>query len=109
MGKHCKQKRKEYLKRRKRQIKERKNELECSWEINRERNNQDGCQVDEAPTSPESSDMAFIVASRIVNTNDREVIKRFLKPCKDPFYLSFLRYQENKRKLLNLVRNPLAN
>ena len=109
MGKHCKQKRKEYLKRRKRQITERTNELDSSREINRERNDQEGCQEDEASTSPKGSDMASVVASWIVNTNDREVIKRFLKPCKDPLYLSFLRYQENKRSLLNRVRNPLAN
>ena len=74
----------------------------------------DQIQVEEAPVSPDSSqginvNTEYVQASRILNTNDPEVIKRFLKPCKDPLYVAFWKYQANKKKLLHLVRNPLTS
>ena len=112
MGKHNKQKRKEYLKRRRRQLKQKKNAAELSSEIQQE--TRDQIQVEEAPVSPDSSqginvNTEYVQASRILNTSDPEVIKRFLKPCKDPLYVAFWKYQANKKKLLHLVRNPLTS
>ena len=111
MGKHDKQKRREYLKRRRRQLKEKKNATELSSGIQEETSEQ--IQMDEAPVSPDSSqginvNTEYVQASRILNTNDPEVIKRFLKPCKDPLYVAFWKYQANE-KLLDLVRNPLSS
>ena len=112
MSKHNKQNRKEYLKRRRRQLKEKKNATELSSEIRQETSEQ--IQLDEAPVSPDSSqainvNTEYVQASRILNTNDPEVIKRFLKPCKDPLYVAFWKYQANKMKLLHLVGNPLTS
>ena len=65
-------------------------------------------QMDEAPVSPDSSqginsNTEYVQASHILNTNDPEVIKRFLKLCKNPLYVAFWQYQTNKKKLLDLV------
>ena len=68
-------------------------------------------QMDEALVSPDSSqgiNMEYVQASRILNTNDPEIINCFLKPCKDPLYVAFWQYQTNKKRL-DHVRNPLTS
>ena len=70
--------------------------------------------MDEAPVSPDSSqginiNTEYVQASHILNTNDPEVIKRFLKLCKNPLYVAFWQYQTNKKKLLDLLWNPLTS
>ena len=46
-----------------------------------------------------------------LDPNDLEVMSRsrYPHPSNDPLLVGFYRFQENKRKLLNLLRNPLGN
>ena len=61
------------------------------------------------PEEDNGSDSGDSFMNRCLDLNDPKVIKMFAqpKPSEDPLYVSFYRYQRNKRKLLKLLGNPL--
>ena len=139
MGKHNKDKRKEYLKRRKRKLKDKRTKMQYTEESDCTEEDQSSCSslpeennsvhyreesdcTEEDQTSCGSvseknnssvedngSDSGDSFMNHCLDLNDPKVIKMFAqpKPSEDPLYVSFYRYQRNKRKLLKLLRNPL--
>lgn len=140
MGKHNKDKRKEYLKKRKRRLKDKRSEVQYYTEQNDcteedqitcssgpEENNsvqyteKSDCTEEDQSTCtsvPEENNSSIGDNGsdsgdcyRCLDLTDPKVMKMFAhpKPSEDPLYVSFYRYQRNKRKLLKLLRNPLQN
>ena len=104
MGKHNKDKRKLKDKRTKMQYTE---ESDCTEE------DQTSCgsvsEKNNSSVEDNGSDSGDSFMNCCLDLNDPKVIKMFAqpKPSEDPLYVSFYRYQRNKRKLLKLLRNPL--
>jgi len=68
----------------------------------------DSCVGQDSSESEAGSD---IFQGCYLDPHDQEVVRRYSypPPKHDPLLLGFYRFQENKRKLLHLLRNPLGN
>ena len=112
MGKHNKSARKEYLKRRRRRLK-RKRAEEVSEEVNKDDEISTSTEIDSSSVqdSSECEAGSDFFQGCYLDPNDLEVTRRcrYPHPSNDPLLVGFYRFQENKRKLLNLLRNPLGN
>ena len=111
MGKHNKSARKEYLKRRRKRLKRKREEV--SDEVNKDHEisastDHDSCVGQDSSESEAGGD---ILQGCYLDPNDPEVERRYSypPPKHDRLLVGFYRFQENKRKLLNLLRNPLGN
>lgn len=107
MGKHNKAARNQYLKRRRSRLKS--NATSTSEEDKSE------TDTTEAPSSVNSQDGHQELDQRsqtgCLDLND-PALDRLFRPMKakhDPLWLSFERFHHNKRKLINLLRNPLGD
>ena len=114
MGKHNKSAHKEYLKRRRKKLK-RKRAEEVSEEVNKDDEISTSTDHDSS-SGQDSSECEAGTCSDFfegcyLDPNDLEVMRcyRYPHPSNDPLLVGFYRFQENKRKLLNLLRNPLGN
>ena len=111
MGKHDKDKRKKYLKKRKRRLKDKRSEVQYTEQSDCTEEDQSTCSSvpEENNSSIEDNGSDSGDCYHCLDLTDPKVIKMFgqPKPSEDPLYVSFYRYQRNKRKLLKLLRNPL--
>ena len=112
MGKHNKSARKEYLKRRRNRLKRKREEV-VSEEVNKDdeistSTDNGSCLGQDSSESEAGSD---IVQGCYLDPNDPEVERRYSypDPKHDRLLVGFYRFQENKRKLLKLLQNPLGN
>ena len=112
MGKHNKSAHKEYLKRRRKKLK-RKRAEEVSEEVNKDDEISTSTDHDSSSgqDSSECEAGSDFFQGCYLDPNDLEVMRcyRYPHPSNDPLLVGFYRFQENKRKLLNLLRNPLGN
>ena len=112
MGKHNKTARQEYLKRRRKRLK-RKRAEEVSEEVNKDDEISTSTDHDSSSgqDSSESEAGGDIFHGCYLDPKDLEEMKRYRypHPSNDRLLVGFYRFQENKRKLLNLLRNPLGN
>ena len=112
MGKHNKTARKKYLRRRRNRLKW-KREKELSEKVNKDDEISTSTDHDShvGQDSNESETGSDILQGCYLDPNDPEVERccSYPDPKHDRLLVGFYRFQENKRRLVNLLRNPLGN
>lgn len=116
MGKHSKGLRKKYVKERKRRLK-----LKTKVnELQKEGQEEGGTEMDDesSPTDREELEQGLGDGTDVNNKDDSGIFKdccvdlndeRLFKPRPDPLWVAFYKYTKNKRKLSELLDNPLGN
>ena len=111
MGNHNKESRRNYLKRRQKALKKKKNVQELSL-VQFQAEDHCSSYEEEPGTAEESSETPHETASHSLSQyrtlGDLPPELQF-NPMKDHLYSSFIKYFENKRKLKRLLESPLGH